>query len=112
MYTITSQAQIDWKAVLNSNLRTTHILNSFLHLFSTFRERHRAIKLVTLNLWRVRRVKRQEKVQFGIIGSYSVKIQSFSSKKRAVFGNDPQCRASNSGQRKAWSSEGIKQPLQ
>ena len=59
MYTITREAQIDWKAVLKSGLRTTHILNSFLHLFSTFRQRLRATKLVTLNLWRVRRVKRQ-----------------------------------------------------
>ena len=52
-------AQIDWKAVLKSGLRTTHILNSFLPLFSTFRQRLRATKLVTLNLWRVGRVKRQ-----------------------------------------------------
>ena len=28
-----------------------------------------------------------------------------------MFGNDPQCRAPNSGRRKVWSSEGIKQPL-
>ena len=28
-----------------------------------------------------------------------------------MFGNDPQCRASNSGRRKVLSSEGIKQPL-
>ena len=28
-----------------------------------------------------------------------------------MFGNDPQCRAPNSEQRKVWSSEGIKQPL-
>ena len=28
-----------------------------------------------------------------------------------MFGNDPQCRAPNSGRRKAWSIEGIKQPL-
>ena len=40
-------------------LRTISILNSFLHLFSTFRQRLRATKLVTLNLWRVGRVKRQ-----------------------------------------------------
>ena len=53
----------------------------------------------------------KEKGQFGIIGSYQVKIQSFQSKKQAVFGNDPQCRAQNSGRRKVWSTEGIKQPL-
>ena len=29
-----------------------------------------------------------------------------------MFGNDPQCRAPNSGRRKVWSIEGIKQPLQ
>ena len=29
-----------------------------------------------------------------------------------MFGNDPKCRAPNSGRRKVWSSEGIKQPLQ
>ena len=29
-----------------------------------------------------------------------------------MFGNDPQCRAPNSGRRKVWSTEGIKQPLQ
>ena len=29
-----------------------------------------------------------------------------------MFGNDPQCRAPNSGRRKVWSSEGIKQSLQ
>ena len=28
-----------------------------------------------------------------------------------MFGNDPQCRAPNSGRRKVWSIEGIKQPL-
>ena len=28
-----------------------------------------------------------------------------------MFGNDRQCRAPNSGRRKVWSSEGIKQPL-
>ena len=28
-----------------------------------------------------------------------------------MFGNDPQCRAPNSGRRKVWSTEGIKQPL-
>ena len=59
MYTIVRQAQIDWKSVLKSGLRTTYILNSFLHLFSTFRQRLRATKLVTHNLWRVGRVKRQ-----------------------------------------------------
>ena len=50
-------------------------------------------------------------MQFGISGSYDVKIQSFQSKMQAVFGNDPQCRAPNSGRRKIWSSEGIKVPL-
>ena len=40
-------------------LRTISILNSFLHLFSTFRQRLRATEIVTLNLWRVGRVKRQ-----------------------------------------------------
>ena len=59
MYTITREAQIDWKAVFKLDLRTISILNSFLHLFSTFRQRLRATKLVTLNLWRVGRVKRQ-----------------------------------------------------
>ena len=59
MYAISSLAQIDWKSVLKLGLRTTDILNSFLHLFSTFRQRLRATKLVTLNLWRVGRVKRQ-----------------------------------------------------
>ena len=38
---------------------TTFILNSFLHLFPTFRQRLRATKLATLSLWRVGRVKRQ-----------------------------------------------------
>ena len=61
MYTIVRWAQNDWKAVLKSGLRTTHILNSFLHLFSTFRQRLSAIKLVILNLWRVGRVKRQRR---------------------------------------------------
>ena len=28
-----------------------------------------------------------------------------------MFGNDPQCRAPNSGRRRVWSSEGIKQLL-
>ena len=28
-----------------------------------------------------------------------------------MFGNDPQCRAPNSGRRKVWSIEGIKQLL-
>ena len=28
-----------------------------------------------------------------------------------MFGNDPQCRAPNSGWRKVWSIEGIKQQL-
>ena len=28
-----------------------------------------------------------------------------------MFGNDPQCRALNSGRRKVWSIEGIKQQL-
>ena len=59
MYTIVRWAHIDWKAVLKSGLRTTHILNSLLHHFSTFRQRLRAIKLFTLNLWRVGCVKRQ-----------------------------------------------------
>ena len=59
MYAIVRQAQIDWNAVFKLGLRTISILNSFLHLFSTFRQRLRATKLVTLNLWRVGRVKRQ-----------------------------------------------------
>ena len=59
MYTITREAQIDWTAVFKLGLRTISILNSFLHLFSTLRQRLRATKLVTLNLWRVGRVKRQ-----------------------------------------------------
>ena len=59
MYTITRQAQIEWNAVFKLGLRTISILNSFFHLFSTFRQRLRATKLVTLNLWRVGRVKRQ-----------------------------------------------------
>ena len=59
MYTIVREAQIDWKAVLKLGLRTTHILNAFLHLFLTIHQRLRAIKLVTLSLWRVGRVKRQ-----------------------------------------------------
>ena len=59
MYTITSLAKIDWNAVFKLGLKTISILNSFLHLFSTFRQRLRATKLVTLNLWRVGRVKRQ-----------------------------------------------------
>ena len=59
MYTITRKAQIDWKAVFKLGLRTISILNSFLHIFSTFCQRLMATKLVTLNLWRVGRVKRQ-----------------------------------------------------
>ena len=50
---------MDWKAVFKLGLRIISILNSFLHLFSTFRQRLRATKLDTLNLWRVGRVKRQ-----------------------------------------------------
>ena len=59
MYTISRYAQVDWKTVLKLILRTTHILSSFLHLFSTFRQTLRATKLFTLNLWRVGRVRRQ-----------------------------------------------------
>ena len=59
MYTITRRAQIYWKAVLKSGLRTTLNPNSFFHLFSTFRQRLRATKIITLNSWRVGRVKRQ-----------------------------------------------------
>ena len=52
------------------------MLNSFPHLFSTIRQRLRATKLVTLNLWRVGPVERQgrqveRQVQSGIIGSLS-----------------------------------------
>ena len=112
MYTITREAQIDWKAVFKLGLRTNSILNSFLHFFSTFRQRLRATKIVTLNLWRVGRVKRQGRSAIrDHSGSYSVKIQSFLSKKQAVFGNNPQCRAPISGRRKVWSTEGTKQPL-
>ena len=46
------------KAVFRLGLRTISILNSFLYIFSTFRQRLRATKLVTLNLWRVGRAKR------------------------------------------------------
>ena len=59
MYTITGSTQYDSKAVLKSGLRTTTILNSFLRLFSTFRQRLRATKFVTLKLWRDGRVKGQ-----------------------------------------------------
>ena len=59
MYTITNWVQIDWKAVCKLGRRTTSILSSFLHLFSTSRQRNGATKLVTLNLWRVGRAKRQ-----------------------------------------------------
>ena len=45
--------------MVNLDFRTTSILNSILHLFSTFRQRLMATKLVTLNLWRNGRVKRQ-----------------------------------------------------
>ena len=40
-------------------LRTISIFNSILHLFSTVRQRLRAAKLSTLELWRAGRVKTQ-----------------------------------------------------
>ena len=53
--------KFNWTAVFKLGLRTISILNSFLHLFLTFRQRLRATKLVPLNFWRVGRVKRQDR---------------------------------------------------
>ena len=61
MHTIIIKTQIDWKAVFKLSLSSISILNSILHLFSTFRQKIRATKIVTLNLWRVGRVKRQRR---------------------------------------------------
>ena len=44
MYTVTSQTQIDWKAVFKLGLETISNLIPNLHLFSTFHQRLRTLQ--------------------------------------------------------------------